>query len=374
MFGKSAEDLRYECILEALKQMEGGKEEYSKTATPANEPASYGKNQMLIVKILPGLRDIGGTSFTYTYGGKSYTITHADISAAIKRGAAMYDGGSDLLDEANKHNDYKSLTIPARTVTVNGFFAKSGIAAAEWDTWWAQAVGYQKLTQLNNLLAPAYKSALIKSSQGKVLPKYNGNGTINLTTFEKLVKDRGTIPGTVPSVSFWDRLNELLDLAFPHETNRLKAFEVYIRLRKIKAEGYYSFYNRAAYSHPTIPYDAFKYGIADWYKATPAVEEEFIRKTINDVITGKNLDNKILYQDGVERDIAKQAAEKHNGGGPAAVVYAEKFIQIWDGLAWRFTCKDAQGKMVDPRTLFPNSQYAGAERGKTKQLRLDGTN
>ncbi|MES2408657.1 MAG: hypothetical protein V4528_15210 [Pseudomonadota bacterium] len=175
-------------------------------------------------------------------------------------------------------------------------------------------------------------------------------------------------------ISYWDRLNELLDLAFPHETNRLKAFEVYTRRWDMKAEGCYSFYNRAAYSHPTIPYDAFKYGIAEWYKATPAVEEEFIRKEINSVIAGKSLDKQILYEDGIERDISKKTAKKHNGSGPAADTYAEKFIKIWDKLAWNFTCKDAKGKTVDPRSLFPNSRYAGPEQGKTKALRLDGKN
>lgn len=188
------------------------------------------------------------------------------------------------------------------------------------------------------------------------------------------MKEKGNIPGTTPLISYWDQLSGLLDLAFPHETNRLKAYEVYIRLGTIESEGYWSFYNRASYSHPTIPYDAFKYGIAEWYKATPAVEEEFIRKTINVVIAGEKLDKKILYEDSIERIIAKKAAEKHNGGGPAAASYAEKFIKIWDSLSWSFTCKDAKGKIVDPRTLFPNGQYAGPERGKTQELRLDGKN
>lgn len=372
---KSAEDLRYERILEALKQMEGGEEIYSNTATPANEPASYGKSQMLIVNILTGLRDKGEASYTYTYGGNIYTITNSDIKGAIARGKAMYDGGPDLMKEANKFNDYKSLTIPARTGKADGFFTKSGIAAAEWDTWWNQAVAYQKLTKLNSLLASEYKKSgtVIKDNKGNPLAKYTGS-KINLATFEKFVKEKGDITDATPPVSYWDQLNGLLDLAFPHETNRLKAYEVYIRLGTIESEGYWSFYNRAAYSHPIIPYDAFKYGIADWYKATPAVEEEFIRKTINSVIVGEKLDKKILYEDSIERTIAKKAAEKHNGGGIAAASYAEKFIKIWDKLAWSFTCKDAEGKTVDPRTLFPNGQYAGSERGKTQQLRLDGKN
>lgn len=372
---KSAEDLRYERILEALKQMEGGEEIYSNTATPANEPASYGKSQMLIVHILTGLRDKGGASYTYTYGSKSYTITNSYIKSAIARGKAMYDGGPNLMKEADKFNDYKSLTIPARTGKADGFFTKSGIAAAEWDTWWNQAVAYQKLTELNALLASEYKKSatVIKDNKGKPLAKYTGS-KINLVTFEKFVKEKGNIPGTTPPVSYWDQMNGLLDLAFPHETNRLKAYEVYIRLGTIESEGYWSFYNRAVYSHPTIPYDAFKYGIAEWYKATPAVEEEFIRKTINDVIKGEKLDKKILYEDSIERTIAKEAAEKHNGGGPAAASYAEKFIKIWDTLSWSFTCKDAKGKTVDPRTLFPNGQYAGPARGSTQELRLDGKN
>ena len=383
---KSAEDLRYERILAALKKMEGGKEEYSKTATPANEPASYGKSQMLIVNILPGLRDKGGASFTYTYpdDGKSYTITHADISAAITRGDALYlfSGNAYLMGEANKHNDYKDLTIPARTAKTNGYLTQSGIAAAEWDTWWARAVAYQKLAALIKALwAKAPSTIKIGGKTVKVYTiKKNAKGEdvkeFNLTAFYAYVDNvASNIPGTIPAVSYKTRLDELLALAFPHVAvdARRTSFNPYVRSSRWR-EGYSSFYARAAYSHSTIPYKAFKYGIAEWYKVTPAVEEEFIRKETNEVITSKKLDKLILYEDASERDIAKDTARKHNGSGPAADTYANKFIIEWDKLSWSFTCKDAKGKTVDPRSLFPNSRYAGPEQGKTKALRLDGKN
>jgi hypothetical protein len=156
---KSAEDIRYERILEALKKMEGGERIYSAMATPANEPASYGPSQMVIEKILRGLIAKGGAEFTFTAkNGVTYTLTQKDLQDALHRGGAMFtiDGKTmprpDLLDEAAKYNDYKTLTMPARTKAADGFLTQSGIAEAEWDTWWTRAVAYQKLINLGGKL------------------------------------------------------------------------------------------------------------------------------------------------------------------------------------------------------------------------------
>ena len=265
------------------------------------------------------------------------------------------------------------MTIPARTGKADGYFGKSGIAKGEWDKWWARAVAYQKLAALVKTLWSQAPSTV--NIDGKAVKLKAANGSYVPTAFYAYVDNKGNIPGTAPPVSYKTRLDELLELAFPHvaKDELRTSFNPYVRSSRWP-EGYNSFYNRAAYSHPTIPYDAFKYGIAEWYKAIPAVEEVFIRKNINEVITGEKLDKKILYEDSIERTIARKAAKKHNGGGPAADTYAEEFIKIWDKLAWSFTCKNAKGKTVDPRTLFPNGQYAGPEQGKTQELRLDGKN
>lgn len=204
---KSVEDLRYERILEALKKMEGGERIYSQMATPANEPASYGPSQMVIEKIIKGLqrkatdpdgkeRLIAGEEFTFTAkDGKSYTLTQQHLKDAHNRGKAMFDSGPDLLKEAAKYNDYKDLTMPARTTAADGFLKKSGIPSGEWDTWWQRAVAYQKLIAFAEPLRTEYRDAVVKDAKGKPMTKYDGAYPV-MTTFQKFLEDKGNIPST----------------------------------------------------------------------------------------------------------------------------------------------------------------------------------
>jgi hypothetical protein len=340
---KSAEDIRYERIIEALKKMEGGERIYSRMATPANEPASYGPSQMVIELILEGLMAKGGAEFTFTAkNGMTYTLTQKDLQDAHNRGKAMFDKGSDLMKEAAKHNDYKTLTMPPRTKAADGFLTQSGIAKAEWDTWWTRAVAYQKLTNLGGELRKEYKSAPPpKDEKGKPMKKYDGNVPV-MATFQKFVESKGTIPDT--TISYWTRFTELLDLAFPHESNKLTAIRRYLwNGEKARwEEGRWSFYNRAAYSHPTIPYDAFKEGIAKWFDATPAAEESFIRNEIKAAAEHKdvNLSISVLHSDADEEKLARYFASLHNSGGFSAIFgdYANKFVEHWKKVKWNFKC------------------------------------
>lgn len=341
---KSAEDLRYERILEALKKMEGGERIYSAMATPANEPASYGPSQMVIEKIIKGLQVHGGAEYTFTAkDGKTYTLTQQHLKDAHDRGKAMFDRDPDLLKEAAKYNDYKDVTMPARTKAADGYLTKSGIKSDEWDKWWQRAVAYQKLIKFAEPLRREYRDKY-KNVKGK----FNGN-LPNMTEFQKFLEDKGDISGTKPPVGYWQRFNELIDLSFPHETNRLTAIRPYLwnagklgNQQERWAEGRWSFYNRAAYSSPTIPYEAFKEGLAKWFDATPEAEESFIRENIKAAAGHKdvNKDIKILHPDADEEKIARYFASKHNSGGFGAVkgAYANKFIEYWKKVKWNFKC------------------------------------
>ncbi|MFN3792895.1 hypothetical protein [Massilia sp.] len=355
---KSAEDLRYERILEALKKMEGGERVYSEMATPADEPASYGPSQMVIDKILTGLIDQGGKEFTFTAkDGKSYTLTRKDLKDAKNRGGAMYTIDPknrppipDLLDEAAKYNDYKDLTMPARTKAADDFLGKSGIPKDEWDTWWQRAVAYQKLKAFAEPLRREYRD-----TYKNVTGKFIGN-VPNMVEFQKFLEGKGNIPSASPAVNYWTRFTELLDRAFPHETDKLKAIRPYLwnggytgNQQERWAEGFYSFYNRAAYSHPTIPYAAFKEGLAKWFDATPEAEESFIRDNIKAAAKHPDVDKdvKILHPDSDEEKIARYFASKHNSGGFKAIygAYANKFVEHWKKIKWNFKCgKDPRDK------------------------------
>lgn len=371
---KSAEDLRYERILEALKKMEGGERVYSEMATPANEPASYGPSQMVIEKIIEGLRKnktdkngkpmkdkdgktlyVGGESFTFTAeDGKSYTLTQKDLTDAKNRGRAMMASGADLLDEAAKYNDYKDLTMPARTKTADGFLDKSGIPSGEWDKWWTRAVAYQKLIKFVDELGNEYDkpATVVKDAKGNKMTTHTGTGKDRVRvpdTFYTFVDQKGNLADTNPAVTYGKRLDELLALAFPHVTgNRRVAFRPYVRTKNW-AEGFYSFYNRAAYSHPSIPYEAFKEGIVKWFNATPEAEESFIRDNIKAAAKHPdvNKDVKILNPDADEEKIARYFASKHNSGGFKAIngAYATKFVEHWKKIKWNFKCgKDPRDK------------------------------
>ena len=351
---KSPEDLRYERILEALKKMEGGKEEYSKMATPANEPASYGKSQMTIDLILNGLKDKGGASHTFTAeSGTKYTITKKDLEDAIKRGRVSAISGpktkGNVMGYAeNNYSDYKTITIPARDKTVNDLFTTSGIASGEWDTWWERAVAYAKLQKLGNELRNEYRldKTVVKDDKGKALTKYTGT-TIVMATFQKFVEDKGNISGTSPAVSYSAQFTALLDLVFPHETNKLNAIKPYLWKGVERwQEGRWSFYNRAAYSHPTIPYADFRVGIARWYEATPAVEETQIRETIKAAAKNRGKTETTLHPDKDEEEIARYTASKHNTGDFGAIKgdYANKLVEHWKTIKWNFKCG------TDPRT------------------------
>lgn len=341
---KSAEDLRYERILEALKKMEGGERIYSAMATPANEPASYGPSQMVIEKIIKGLQSKGGTEFTFTAkDGKSYTLTQQHLKDAHNRGKAMFDSGPDLLKEAAKYNDYKDLTMPARTSAADGFLKKSGIPSGEWDIWWQRAVAYQKLIAFAEPLRREYRDTY-KNVKGK----FSGN-VPNMVEFQKFLEGKGNIPSTSPAVNYWTRFTELLDLAFPHETDKLTAIRPYLwnagkqgNQQERWEEGRWSFYNRAAYSHPDIPYEAFKEGLAKWFDATPEVEENLIRTNIEAAAKHKDVkkDVKILHPDADEEKIAQYFASKHNTGGFGAIkgAYATKFVEHWKKIKWNFKC------------------------------------
>lgn len=338
---KSAENIRYERILEALKKMEGGERIYSAMATPANEPASYGPSQMLIEKIIKELQSKGGAEFTFTAkDGNSHTLTQQDLKDAHNRGKSMFDSAPELLKEAAKYNDYKELTMPARTKAADGFLTKSGIKSDEWGKWWKTAVAYQKLIAFAEPLRREYRDTY-KNVKGK----FNGN-LPNMTEFQKFLEDKGNIPSTSPTVNYWTRFTELLDLAFPHETDKLKAIRPYLwnagNDQQRWAEGRWSFYNRAAYSHPTIPYAAFKEGLAKWFDATPEAEESFIRKSIEAAAKHPdvNKDVKILHPDADEEKIAQYFASKHNSGGFGAIkgVYATKFVEYWKKVKWNFKC------------------------------------
>lgn len=367
---KSAEDLRYERILEALKKMEGGEHIYSQTATPANEPASYGPSQMVIEKIIEGLQKIKtdengkpmkdkdgktmrveGESFTFTAkDGKSYTLTQKDLTDAKNRGRAMMASGADLLDEAAKYNDYKDLTMSARTKAADDFLGKSGIPSGEWDKWWTRAVAYQKLKAFAEPLRREYRD-----TYKNVTGKFIGN-VPNMVEFQKFLEGKGNIPSASPAVNYWTRFTELLDRAFPHETDKLKAIRPYLwnggytgNQQERWAEGFYSFYNRAAYSHPTIPYAAFKEGLAKWFDATPEAEESFIRDNIKAAAAHKdvNKDVKILHPDADEEKIARYFASKHNSGSFTAIngAYANEFVEHWKKIKWNFKCgKDPRDK------------------------------
>lgn len=356
---KSAEDLRYERILEALKKMEGGERGYSEMATPADEPASYGPSQMVFDKILTGLIDKGGKEFTFTAkDGKSYTLTQKDMADARNRGRAMMASVADLLDEAAKYNDYKGLTMPARTKAADDFLGKSGIPSGEWDKWWERAVAYQKLIKFVDGLKDEYNkpTTVVKDSGGKPLAKYadgkkesDKDKKLIPDTFYAFVDQKGNLPDTTPAVTYGKRLDELLALAFAHVTgNRRVAFRPYVRTKNWN-EGLYSFYNRAAYSHANIPYAAFKEGIAKWFDATPEAEESFIRDNIKAAAGHKdvNKDVKILHPDADEEKIARYFASKHNSGGFGAIhgAYATKFVEHWNKIKWNFKCgKDPRDK------------------------------
>lgn len=342
---KSAEDLRYERILEALKKMEGGERIYSATATPANEPASYGPSQMLIGEIIKRLKSKGGAEYTFTAkNGSSYTLTQQHLNDALKRGHALYsEREPDLLDEAARHNDFKSLTMPARTATANGFLGKSGIASGEWETWWQRAVAYQKLIKFVDELRKEYNnpSTVVRDISGRTLTKRT-DGKIVPDTFYAFVDQKGSLSGTTPAVTYGKRLDELLALAFPHVTgDRRVAFRPYIRVVVWK-EGLYSFYNRGAYSHPAIPYEVFKEGLAKWFDATPAAEESFIREGIKAAAQHPdvNKDVKILHPDADEEKIARYFASQHNSGGFMAIFgkYAKEFVEHWKKVKWNFKC------------------------------------
>jgi hypothetical protein len=354
---KSAEDLRYERILEALKKMEGGERIYSAMATPANEPASYGPSQMVIEKIIKGLQSKGGTEFTFTAkDGKSYTLTQKHLKDAHNRGKAMFDSGPDLLKEAAKYNDYKDLTMPARTSAADGFLKKSGIpekleaedsTSTQWDKWWEAAVAYQKLIELvKKKLWPEYdkKETVVKDAKGNVLSKTNGSGRVP-ETFYAFVDQLGNIPDVTPAVTYGKRLDELLKLAFPDvKSDHRKAFNPYIRSERWE-EGRWSFYNRAAYNAPdsaNIPYKAFKEGLAKWFDATPEAEESHIRTNIKAAAEHKdvNKDVKILHPDADEEKIAQYFASKHNTGGFGAIKgkYATKLVEHWKKIKWNFKC------------------------------------
>jgi len=365
---KSAEDIRYERILEALKKMEGGERIYSAMATPANEPASYGPSQMAIENILRGLIAKGGAEFTFTAkNGVTYTVTKKDLVDAQTRGGAMFtiDGKTmprpDLLDEAAKHNDYTTLTMPARTKAADGFLTQSGIARAEWDTWWTRAVAYQKLIAFIDELGKEYDkpTTVVKDAKGNVLSDKHKNGRIP-ATFYAFVAQKGTIDGTTPPVTYGTRLDELLALVFPHvdAADRRKEFRPYVRTERWE-EGRWSFYNRAAYTHPTIPYEAFKEGIAKWFDATPAAEESFIRNEIKAAARHKdvNLSLSVLHSDADEEKLARYFASLHNSGGFSAIFgdYANKFVEHWKKVKWNFKCGTDPRK---PSTSEPEPKEA----------------
>lgn len=152
---------------------------------------------------------------------------------------------------------------------------------------------------------------------------------------------KGNIPDVTPAVTYGKRLDELLALAFPHESKQRNAFRPYIRVERW-AEGRWSFYNRAVYSHPDIPYEAFKEGLAKWFDATPEAEESFIRDSIKAAAKHKdvNKDVTILHPDADEEKIAQYFASKHNTGGFGAIkgAYATKFIEHWKKVKWNFKC------------------------------------
>lgn len=208
-------------------------------------------------------------------------------------------------------------------------------------------MAYQKLKEFAEPLRREYRDKY-KNDAGK----FNGN-LPDMKEFQKFLEDKGNLPATVPTVTYKTRFTELLDLAFPHETDKLKAIRPYLWNGGERwEEGRYSFYNRAAYSHPTIPYAAFKEGLAKWFDATPEAEESFIRESIKAAAAHKdvNKDVKILHPDADEEKIARYFASKHNSGGFKAIygAYANKFVEHWKKIKWNFKC----GK--DPRDQSTN--------------------
>lgn len=109
-------------------------------------------------------------------------------------------------------------------------------------------------------------------------------------------------------------------------------------------EGFQSFFNRAAYQHPTLPYEVFKDGILQWYARHPEIDDQFIRDAIDKVVPA-HLRGQI-QSDAQEREWAQEVAGRHNGSGKNGT-YAAKFIKIWDTIGWKYECgKDSRAAKV----------------------------
>jgi hypothetical protein len=141
-----------------------------------------------------------------------------------------------------------------------------------------------------------------------------------------------------------------------HLSNKLDAIRPYLwnTTQQRWEEGRWSFYNRAAYNHPTIPYEAFKEGLAKWFDATPEAEESHIRENIKAAAGHKdvNKDVTILHPDADEEKIAQYFASKHNTGNFSAIKgeYATKFVEHWKKVKWNFKCG------TDPRNRTPSER------------------